>query len=145
MLRTGNDDATYLLLARSLRQFSYRDIHIFGAPVHSQYPPAYPALLALTGGGLGLDLTWPSLTSVALSTIALALIFDLARRVMPIGFALVLLTLLAINAPLLSYAGAVRSEIPYATFSIVRSGRSASGRRAGRPCLLAPYSPSSPA
>ncbi len=118
MLRTGNDDATYLLLARSLRQFSYRDIHIIGSPVHSQYPPAYPVLLALTGGGLGLDLTWPSLTSVALSMAALGLIFDLARRVMPIGFALVLLTLLAINSPLLTYAAAVRSEIPYATFSI---------------------------
>ena len=118
MLRTGNDDATYLLLARSLRHFTYRDIHILGTPIHSQYPPAYPALLALTGGGLGLDLTWPSLTSVVLSIIGVALIFDLARRVMPLRFALALLALLALNSPLMTFAGSVRSEIPYATFSI---------------------------
>jgi hypothetical protein len=117
-LRTGNDDALYLLLARALRQLSYRDLHILGAPIHSQYPPGYPALLAVTGGGLGLDLTWPSLTSTVLSMIALLLLFDLGRRVMPLGFALGLLALLALNDSLLTYAGAIRSETPYTTFSI---------------------------
>ncbi len=117
-LRTGNDDALYLLLARSLRQMSYRDFHVFGSPVHSQYPPGYPALLALTGGGLGLDLTWSSLTSVVLSMIALALLFDLARRVVPLGFALGLLALLSLNGSLLVYAGAVRSETPYIMLTI---------------------------
>ena len=118
VLRTGNDDALYLLLARALRHFSYRDLHIFGSPIHSQYPPAYPALLAVTGGGLGLDLAWPSMTSVALSMIALALVFDLARRIVPLGFALVLLALLSLNDSLLYFAGAVRSEMPYVTLTI---------------------------
>src|SRR6185369_15337826 len=44
---TGNDDATYVLLARSVRHFEYVDRHLVTMPVHAQYPPGYPAILAL--------------------------------------------------------------------------------------------------
>ena len=45
-LTTANDDATYVLLARSLRDGGFNSIHLVGAPIHTKYPPVFPVLLA---------------------------------------------------------------------------------------------------
>src|SRR5882672_8450368 len=50
-ISTGHDDAIYLLLGRDLLRGSYRNFWLTGAPFHGLYPPLYPALLAVTGGG----------------------------------------------------------------------------------------------
>ena len=42
-----HDEGAYIMLARSLRSFQYRDVYLLGAPVHAQYPPGFPAMLAL--------------------------------------------------------------------------------------------------
>src|SRR5262245_59531221 len=52
-LTTMNDDAYYILLARALRAFEYRELFIVGSPIHAQYPPAYPAVLALISALFG--------------------------------------------------------------------------------------------
>jgi len=116
---TGNDDATYVLLARSLRHFQYVDRHLVNMPVHSQYPPGYPAILALFGGQLGPSINQALAVGVILSLLAIWLAFDIARRVMPVGFAIGMLGLMAVNPRLLEYAGQVRSEIPYTTLTLL--------------------------
>src|SRR4026208_275826 len=47
---TGGDDATYISLARSLiERHDYRDIWNPELPLHTQYPPIFPIVVA---GGL---------------------------------------------------------------------------------------------
>ena len=44
---TGGDNAGYLTLARSLLGGEYRDVWDPAEPLHTKYPPAFPAILAL--------------------------------------------------------------------------------------------------
>lgn len=106
---TGNDDAVYVLLARSLRSWSYGDLFYVGVPTEAQYPPLYPSFLALLGGLFGERLTLFLAANVLLSVTGLALLFDVARRRNPV-VALLTLALAAINPLLLSLAGGLRSE-----------------------------------
>lgn len=106
---TGNDDALYLLLARSLRAFHYRDVWDVAAPPHSQYPPLYPALLAVAGVLSGDRLDAALALNVALSSGALLLFFDAARRVAPWP-AILALAAAALNPWLLRSAGSIASE-----------------------------------
>lgn len=106
---TGNDDAVYLLLARSLRNWSYADLFYVGAPIESQYPPLYPAFLALLGGLFGEHVTLFIAANVMLSVTALALLFDVVRRQSPV-VALLTLAWMVLNPILVGLAGGVRSE-----------------------------------
>jgi 4-amino-4-deoxy-L-arabinose transferase-like glycosyltransferase len=118
-ITTGNDDAAYLLLARSLRQFTYRDFHLLGTPVHSQYPPGFPAFLAAVSLPFGerLDLI---LAAIALCSVAaLALLHDAIRRLCGSGRALTVLGLCAVNPGLLHYAGSIASEALYLLFTVL--------------------------
>jgi Dolichyl-phosphate-mannose-protein mannosyltransferase len=113
-ISTGNDDALYLLLARSIRSLSYLDSHIVGAPVHAQYPPGYPAFLALFGESFQGALAG----GIVVSAIGLILTYDLARRLLSPALALLLLAVLAVNPALLNYAGSLRSETLFMMTSV---------------------------
>lgn len=113
----ANDDAQYVLLARSLRSFNYRDSHIPGAPVHAQYPPVYPALIAAGTAVFGEHLAVVQVVTILCSMLALLLIFDTARRLASPLVGLLLLAPLAFNAHLVTYASRIASEMPYAMFS----------------------------
>ncbi len=78
--RVRNDDAQYILLARSLRSFQYLDWHILGAPYHTQYPPGYPFFLAVISSLFGERWTLFIIANLAFSLVALAMVFDVARR-----------------------------------------------------------------
>ena len=82
---TGNDDATYLLLARSVRHWEYVDRHLVNMPVHSQYPPGYPAILVCLAVSRTLDQSGACCRLWSSSLLGLWLAFDVARRVMPVG------------------------------------------------------------
>jgi len=139
---TANDDAIYLMLARSLRHFAYLDAHVVGSPVHSLYPPAYPAVLALFGGTLGPNIDGPLAVTLLLSLLTLGLVFDLARRIMPPNWCLILLALLAVNPRLIDFAGQVRTEVPYAAFTVAAvwfltvRGHTRGGLIAGAACAI---------
>jgi 4-amino-4-deoxy-L-arabinose transferase-like glycosyltransferase len=46
-LATFGDNARYLILGKSLAEGTgYRDMHLPGTPVHTQYPPGFPLMLA---------------------------------------------------------------------------------------------------
>ncbi|MDQ3697932.1 MAG: hypothetical protein M3373_07895 [Gemmatimonadota bacterium] len=108
-ITTGNDDALYLLLARSLRALTYRDLWDAATPWHSQYPPLYPALLAVTGALAGDRMDVHLAVNILLSAGALLVFFDAARRVAPWPGLLALATA-ALNPSLLRAAGAIASE-----------------------------------
>ncbi|HEU4563219.1 MAG TPA: glycosyltransferase family 39 protein [Gemmatimonadaceae bacterium] len=132
-ITTGNDDAAYLLLSRSLRALGYNDAFSIGNPIHSQYPPLYPALLAIVGLVSGDRLGAAIAVNILLSASALALLYDLARRHAPRA-ALLALAICAVNPLLLSLASNIRSEplfmacMALAFWLLARDGR---GARAG--------------
>lgn len=109
-LTAGHDDALYLNLADALRQLRYVDLHYPHEPVHSQYPPGYPALLALVGALGGDRLDGYLSVGVVWSTLALALAFDLAQRLWGWMVGLAVLAPLALSPALVSGAGGLRSE-----------------------------------
>ncbi|MEO8199508.1 MAG: glycosyltransferase family 39 protein [Gemmatimonadota bacterium] len=113
----ANDDALYLLLARSLQSFHYLDSHILGSPGHSQYPPAFPAVLAVSGAIFGNTLAVAQITTVLFSAISLLLIFDLAQRYAGPVLGVLTLAPLVFSRLLLGYAGRVVTESPYMAFS----------------------------
>jgi hypothetical protein len=113
----SNDDAQYVLLARSLRSFHYRDSHIPGAPVHAQYPPVYPALIAAGTAVFGERLGVVQVVTIICSMLTLLLVFDMARRLASPLVAILLLAPLAFNAHLVGYASRIASEMPYMMFS----------------------------
>ena len=113
-ITTGNDDALYLLLARSLRSFHYLDSHLPGAPLHAQYPPGYPAFLVPFGG----NFTAAVAAGILVSGVGLLLAFDLTRRLIGATPALVVLAVICLNPSLIEYAGSLRSESLFMTASI---------------------------
>lgn len=106
---TGNDDATYLLLARALRDGHYRELFYVSAPIHSQYPPGYPALLALLGAPADGSIGTPILANIVLSCAMLVLLYDVVRRWSPI-LGVVMLAVMALNPALIAAASRVQSE-----------------------------------
>lgn len=109
-LTTANDDATYLLLSRSLREGGYSSIHLVGAPIHTKYPPVFPALLAGVSTIAGESIDAFAAMNIALSAGALALIFAISKRLLPPTVALGALALSASNPFLQGTSGTVMSE-----------------------------------
>ena len=109
----SNDDALYALLGESLEQFSYREAFRVGTPLHGQYPPAWPALIAITNLVSGhREAALFGLTAL-LSTAGMLLFFDVARRLLPVGLALGVLAAAALNPYTVSFGGRLMSEAAY--------------------------------
>ena len=107
---TANDDATYILLSRSLREGGYNSIHLVGAPVHTKYPPVFPALLAGVSTIASESINAFAAMNIALSVAALALVFATAKRLLPPSVALGALAMGASNPFLQGTSGTVMSE-----------------------------------
>ncbi|MFN0097702.1 MAG: glycosyltransferase [Gemmatimonadaceae bacterium] len=108
-LTTGGDDASFLALARALREGSYRELWTAGAPIHAMYPPGYPAVLALFGVTEASALPVAHVINLVASITALAFTAVIAGRVTPwLGVAA--LAILAPNPALVDAAGRGMSE-----------------------------------
>jgi hypothetical protein len=107
---TSQDDIRYLLLSRSLKSLTYRDLWLVGQPPHNIYPPLYPAFLAVWGAFSGGSFARLLVPSVMLSTAALGVAFMAIRRIWSPTGALLCLACLAVNPSLINRAGSVRSE-----------------------------------
>ncbi len=118
-IETGQDDAVYIFLSRSLAHGQYRDLFLVGTPPHRNYPPGYPALLALWQAVTGERFDSLVTLSIVCSTAALALTFAMVRRLFSSGTAVLCLAVLAVNPYLVDAAGRVASEAPYAMFSLL--------------------------
>ena len=113
---SANDDATYILLARSVLDGGYNSIHLVGEPVHTKYPPVFPTLLAVVSAVAGESTDVFAAVNIALAAAALALIFALARRRLPPSVALAALAISASSPFLQGTAGTVMSEPSFLAF-----------------------------
>ncbi len=129
---TFHDDARYILLSRALKEFHYRELWRLDAPVHSMYPPGYPALLALWSeiGGYGFD--WLVLLSALASVAALGFTFAAVKRITTPALALASVAILAVNPYLLPWAGYVMSDAPFLALTAVALWAVAGDRRGRR-------------
>lgn len=118
-LVSAQDDGRYILLARSLRDFSYSDLYLVGLPYHSSYPPLYPAALAVWGAVIGESFGGFVLMNVGISALALAIAFAAIRRGWSSTGALLTLACLAVNPFLVQRPGGVRSETLYIALSFL--------------------------
>ena len=109
-LLTRQDDARYLLLARSMRAGTYRDLMWPGAPWHHLYPPGYPALLAVWVAIGGERFDWLVTLQIALSMAVLTLAYDAARRVYGRRLSLLALCVVSVSPWFVEWSGQVASE-----------------------------------
>lgn len=130
---SGNDEATYLLLARALRQLRYQDFFLVGAPAHAQYPPGFPAFLALLITLFGEHVDALLAAIVLVSTATLGFLFAVMRRCFGSGAALVALIVTALNPDVIAYGGQLMSEALYALFATVALWAIVSESRADQP------------
>jgi 4-amino-4-deoxy-L-arabinose transferase-like glycosyltransferase len=109
-LTTANDDATYVLLSRSVRDGGYNSVHLVGEPIHTKYPPVFPVLLAAESSVAGESTNVFAAMNIAVATAALALIFAVARHRLPASVAIGALAISATSPFLQGSAGTVMSE-----------------------------------
>ena len=130
---TFGDDAAYLLLSRSLRAFSYREVQFIGEPVAARFPPGYPAILAIAGV-FGERLGVISAVGIAMSVSGLWAMFDVIRRRWSAELGLLVTAVVAVNPTFARDAGAIASEGPFIAlvlWSLWAADRCESGARRG--------------
>jgi hypothetical protein len=115
---TLGDDAAYMLLSRSLRAFSYRELQFVGEPIAARYPPVYPALLALCSSVFGERLNVVALVGIVFSVSGIWALFDVVRRRWSARTGLVVAALVAVNPAVLEYVGLPMTETVFTSLVI---------------------------
>lgn len=119
VLFTGGDNVVYMILGKALASGTgYVDLHLPGAPLHSKYPPVYPALLAVADLFGGLQVS--KALSLLLTTGAVGLTGLLGRRLFRPTVGIGAAAVMAVNPVLLQYSHWVLSEAPF-TFLVLAS------------------------
>lgn len=118
-IHNGGDNAAYLALAKSLLQdHNYREIYDPALPLHTQYPPVFPLLLA----GLLLLGFQPwipfKILIVAFSTAAVVLSYFWLRRKLRPELAFTIALLMAVSPGVLGLAHWELSDVPFWAFTI---------------------------
>lgn len=109
ILFPGGDNAGYMILGEALGSGQgFRDLHLPGTPLHTTYPPFYPAVLAVLGWLGGVQLF--KVASLALTAAAVGLTGVLAGRWLDGSSAAHVAGLVALNPVLLDYGHWVLSE-----------------------------------
>jgi hypothetical protein len=116
-ITTESDDSMYILLSESLRDGGFRSIHLVNAPVHTKFPPLFPALLAAVASVAGESTDAFAAMNIGLTVLALVFIFAVARRRWPPPVALGALAIVASSPPLQTFTGAVASEPAFLAFT----------------------------
>ena len=106
----AGDDVIYLSLSRSLERGSYREIYRASAPLHTKYPPGYPAWILLVRRATGDSLDRIVVANLVLVALALLLLFAVARRLAGGWLAIALLLLLVLSHGVLWMGGSYYSE-----------------------------------
>lgn len=114
-----NDDALYLLLSRSLKNLQYLNTYLVESTPHTQYPPGYPLLLALTSLVAGERMDVFLALGTVCSTLGIALLYSLVRRHMDAGFTMAVIVPVAVNDLLLRMAGSLLAEPVFLCLTIL--------------------------
>lgn len=107
------DDAEYLLLARQLQHFGYRESWDILSPLHARYPPGFPFMLALVGAVVANNLQGLAAFVTLCSAAAILFWYDAIRRVLGWEVALLSTLLYASNPDVLRNATMAMSETPF--------------------------------
>lgn len=137
LVRHGQDDAWYILLARSLRQLRYVDLFVVGQPIHQLYPPGYPAALTLTSLFTGESVTAFVILSILASATAITFTYLAWRRLLDWRIALLVAAALAANPELVQRAGMIVSEPLFVALTMAVLWLSFTEKRNERPWRLA--------
>ena len=117
---TGGDNAGYLTLARSLLEHhNYRDYYDPRAPLHTQYPPVFPLILAIAitlGMKPWLDF---KLLTIAFSAVAVAFSFLWIRRHGRPELAVGVATVLTLAPGVLNQSHWELSDVPFWAFTML--------------------------
>jgi 4-amino-4-deoxy-L-arabinose transferase-like glycosyltransferase len=114
----SGDDASYLMLARSLRDWSYREQQFIGEPVAGRFPPVYPAAVALWTWMFGESLDAIAVLGILASVSMLLAFFLILRRRWSGELALLVVAITAVNPPLVRAAGATASEALFTSLTM---------------------------
>jgi len=117
-LSTGGDNAQYLILAKSLLHGSYSNLQEPGSPPQTQYPPAFPLLLAPVVAVSGGSFIPTKLLMVACGIVGLLMFFLVLRRLGSGRDWVLPLLLLAVAPVFLSYAHDTYTEVPFVIVSL---------------------------
>ena len=131
-----SDAATYVSLARALREFHYRELFRIDLPVHAKYPPGYPMLLAGWSAVGGEQFDWLVLLGIACSAGALLLFFLSVRSIWGNSLALAALAALSFNPALIEISGWLRSEPPFMLFAALTLWAVTPARPSARRAML---------
>ena len=115
---TFGDDAAYLLLSRSLKALSYREVQFIGSPVAARFPPGYPAFLALVTAPAGERIGVISFAGILVSIAGLWFVFDVVRRRWSAELAFLATAAIAVNPVVVANAGNVTSETLFTTLTL---------------------------
>ncbi|HHL39485.1 MAG TPA: hypothetical protein ENJ37_03160 [Deltaproteobacteria bacterium] len=136
------DHGQYLILAKALATGrGYSDIHMPGAPPHTQLPPLLPLVLSPVYHLLGFNFLAMRLVIIAFGVGAVAAVKRIFDRLgaPPLGALTALLVVTNLNV--LMYMGELLTEIPYLFFSmtalLLLEGGAARGGPAGRQRIAA--------
>jgi 4-amino-4-deoxy-L-arabinose transferase-like glycosyltransferase len=118
-LSTGGDNAQYIILAKSILQGKYNNLHEPGAPPHSQFPPVFPLLLAPFVALGGNSYVLPKLLVMLCGLLTLWAAYLLVRRLLSGRDWVPVILLLALSPLFLEYVRDVFSEVPFLFFSVL--------------------------
>lgn len=113
-----NDDAFYIIGARSLLTGRFAELNIPGAPPMDTHSPGYPLLLLPAALVSGDGFIPYHLTSVLLSLAAVWLIHRLARERLGPGTAMAAAAVAALNPLAVGTSGTILSEVAYVPVSL---------------------------
>ncbi len=114
-----NDDAFYLIGARSLFFGGFRELNSPGVPFLTVYMPGYPLILAQWGWLAGSSPLAAQLLSVALTTAAVSLMWVCFAAEMSVAAAFAAVAVTAFNPLTVSISGAVLSDIPFMVMTLL--------------------------
>jgi len=114
-----NDDAFYLIGARSLLAGGFRELNVPGAPPMTIYMPGYPLLLAQWSWLAGSSTLAAQLLSVALTTAGMGLMWACFAPELPAQTAVAVWTVAALNPLTVCISGTVLSDIPFLVVTLL--------------------------
>ena len=114
-----NDDAFYLIGARSLLSGGFRELNAPGAPPMTIYMPGYPLVLAQWSWLAGSSTLAAQLLSVALTTAGMGLMWACFAPELPAAAAFAAVAVAACNPLTACISGTVLSDIPFLVMTLL--------------------------
>ena len=119
-LKLQEDSGIYIALAESLSAGQgYRDIFLVDRPLHVQYPPLFPVLLAPVVGLRGMDIAAMRLVMTGAAVVALLLVAALFRRLAGDRTAALVVLATGASPAVVYYTQSIMTEVPYLLVSLL--------------------------